>query len=199
MVPTILLTLVTMYFTVFAFLVSAGYGFCQKNCSQNNLQVMTTTADLSATSAYTSYFMENSFNQATVEIQLNELHGSAVIDLTFTTDSSDVSLTSLHKSFNQHHSSDIDLASRLRQSVYQTEHSSLSTGMSIPSQGTSALPTQRANFSGFSSAKLTGLPSQLPTVTNIGIFTGSGVSSIVFDSFNLLLSGSLSTAMILIF
>lgn len=189
-VSTILLSLVTMYFIIFAFLVSAGYGFCQKNCSQTNPQVMTAMTDLSATSAHTLHSMENSLNQATVEIQLDKLHGSAVIDLTSATDSSDVSLTSLHRSFDQYHSADIDLASMLRSSVYQTGYSSLPTGMSISAQGSSVLPTQKANFSGFSSARLTSLPSQ---------FTGSGVSLIVFDFFNLLLSEALLTAMILIF
>ena len=199
MVTTIFSTLLTMYLTVFAFLVSADYGFCQKNCSQTSPQVITRTADLPATAAYTSYSMKDSFKQATVEIQLNELHGSAVINLTFMTDSSDVSLTSLHKSFSQHRSSDIDVASMLRQSVYQTGRSSLPTGISISTHGSSVLPTQKANFSGFFSPRLTFLPSQSPTATNIGIFTGSGVPSTVLDIFNLLLFGSLSTAMILIF
>lgn len=191
MVTTIFSTLLTMYLTVFAFLVSADYGFCQKNCSQTSPQVITRTADLPATSAYTSYSMKDSFKQATVEIQLNELHGSAVINLTFMTDSSNVSLTSLHKSFSQHRSSNID--------VYQTGRSSLPTGISISTHGSSVLPTQKANFSGFFSPRLTFLPSQFPTATNIGIFTGSGVPSTVLDIFNLLLFGSLSTAMILIF
>jgi len=189
-----------MYFTILAFCLFVDYALCQENCSQNNSQVMTTTTDLSVTSASTSYSMENSLKQATVEIQFNGLNGSAVIDLTSAADSSNIRLASLHESFNQHYSSSIDLTSMLGQSVYWTGHSSLTTGLSVPSQGSSVWPTPRANFSGYFSPKLTSLPSQLsPTITNIGIFTSSGVPSIVFDLFNVLLFGSLLIAMILAF
>jgi len=196
--PKLLLALASMHFTILVILLYVSYGFCQQNCSQDTLQTVTTTADIFTTLTRTVSILEKSMSdikQATVEIQIGGLNGSAVVNLTVATVSSTVSLTRPHESFRQPSPSGIDSATMLWPSIYQTGHQR----PTIPLQTISVFPTEAAKFTGLSGTKWTFLPPQKSsTVSSLSLFTSSGVSSIAFRSYNLLLCGGLPIAMILI-
>lgn len=194
----LLLALASMHFTILVILLYVNYGFCQQNCSQSSLQTVTTTADIFTTLTHTVSILKKSMSdikQATVKIQIDELNGSVIVNLTVATVSSTVSLTRPHESFRQSSSSEINSVTMLWLSIYQTGHQH----STISLQSISVFSTEAANFTELSDIKWTFLSSQkFSTVLSLSLFTSSEVSFIVFKFYNLLLCGGLSIAIILI-
>ena len=184
-----------MHFTVLVLLLYISYGFCQKDCLQNDLQTRTTTADTVANSTHTASTSNNNtsdFKQATVEIQIDGSDGSTVINLTPAMHFSTVSPTRSHKASGKSSASSNHLTTVLRSSIYHTD-------LNIQSPSISVLPTPTANLTGPSGIKWTfSLPQVTSTLASVGLSTTSGGSSIFIRIFSLLLCGGLPVAVILV-